>query len=59
MMNLNEVKILSENYCSQTSKENKLFNYLRTKIEATGPISVADYMKEALISPCSVSILCT
>ncbi|XP_035206215.1 protein arginine methyltransferase NDUFAF7 homolog, mitochondrial-like isoform X2 [Stegodyphus dumicola] len=34
-----------------TAKENKLLSYLRAKIEATGPISVADYMKEALAIP--------
>ncbi|GFQ95637.1 protein arginine methyltransferase NDUFAF7, mitochondrial [Trichonephila clavata] len=38
------------NFCS-SSKENKLLDYLRAKIEATGPITVSDYMKEVLTLP--------
>ncbi|GBM12624.1 Protein arginine methyltransferase NDUFAF7, mitochondrial [Araneus ventricosus] len=41
----------NNNFCSSSSTENKLLNYLCARIEATGPISVADYMKEVLTSP--------
>lgn len=38
-----------------TGCQSKILKYLEAKIEATGPISVADYMKETLISPNLVS----
>lgn len=38
-----------------TGNQSKILKYLEAKIEATGPISVADYMKETLISPNLVS----
>lgn len=38
-----------------TGSQSKIIKYLEAKIEATGPISVADYMKETLISPNLVS----
>lgn len=38
-----------------TGSQSKILKYLEAKIEATGPISVADYMKETLISPNLVS----
>ncbi|GFV78357.1 protein arginine methyltransferase NDUFAF7, mitochondrial [Trichonephila clavipes] len=37
-------------FCS-SPKENKLLDYMRAKIEATGPITVSDYMKEVLTLP--------
>ncbi|GFY46989.1 protein arginine methyltransferase NDUFAF7, mitochondrial [Trichonephila inaurata madagascariensis] len=36
---------------SSSPKENKLLDYIRAKIEATGPITVSDYMKEVLTLP--------
>lgn len=47
-------------YSAQTqikSKETKLLNQLRSRIKATGPMTVAEYMKEVLINPMSVSLL--
>ncbi|CAL1281944.1 unnamed protein product [Larinioides sclopetarius] len=49
--NLFKHSMQKANFCSSSSTENKLLNYLYARIEATGPISVADYMKEVLTSP--------
>ncbi|XP_054719471.1 protein arginine methyltransferase NDUFAF7, mitochondrial-like isoform X2 [Uloborus diversus] len=43
----------SSSFHSDNIEENKLLNQLRIRIEATGPLSVADYMKEVLLSPSS------
>lgn len=43
-------------YCSQTqvkSKQTKLLNQISSRIKATGPMTVAEYMKEVLINPMS------
>jgi SAM-dependent MidA family methyltransferase len=37
-------------YCKQTTS---LAGQLRAKIKATGPLTVADYMKEVLVNPAS------
>jgi hypothetical protein len=33
-----------------TSETNRLIDYLSTRIKAAGPITVADYMREALLN---------
>ncbi|GIY94204.1 protein arginine methyltransferase NDUFAF7, mitochondrial [Caerostris extrusa] len=42
--------MIQSSFCN-SPKENKLLDFLCAKIEATGPISVADYMKEVLTVP--------
>jgi hypothetical protein len=34
-----------------TSETNQLINYLSTRIQTVGPITVADFMREALLNP--------
>ena len=38
------------------TKETKLVQQMKSRISATGPITVAEYMKEVGINPMSVSI---
>jgi len=38
-----------------TSETNRLISYLSTRIQAAGPITVADFMREALLNPKYVS----
>ncbi len=38
-----------------TSETNRLISYLSTRIQAVGPITVADFMREALLNPKYVS----
>ena len=51
--------VLGENYStasvppSEVKEPVSLARYLRTKIKAVGPITVADYMKEVLTNPLS------
>ena len=44
---------LTRCYCSKTS----LLHQLRAKIKMSGPITVANYMKEVLINPAAVSAI--
>ncbi|XP_054719472.1 protein arginine methyltransferase NDUFAF7 homolog, mitochondrial-like isoform X3 [Uloborus diversus] len=48
-----DLAIATCSFHSDNIEENKLLNQLRIRIEATGPLSVADYMKEVLLSPSS------
>lgn len=41
----------------QAGKQKEILKHLKIKIEATGPISVAEYMKTALTFPLMVSKL--
>lgn len=35
-----------------------MLRHLTTKIKATGPITVAEYMREVLTNPVTVSLIC-
>lgn len=54
---LNNEKQLNSSVSWATSDTNGLIKQLSTRIKSSGPITIADYMREALLNPIDVCCL--